>query len=188
MTSQHRFRLVPALLIASGLVLLTACSSTPTGTLSPVSDVAASSTPEASTPKTSTTEAGSAEESAVETSAAEQPTSAASTNTASYRPIVELFSTPGRCDPAGNTLEMTACLLKQVQKADHTVDSLQRNRFEQAADAEQAALLADDATWLKGRTTTCAANRTGGSIDQITAADCLLKISKARVTALTAAS
>jgi uncharacterized protein YecT (DUF1311 family) len=68
---------------------------------------------------------------------------------------------------------------------DYTVDVLQRQRFEYSTSAaERKADLRDDANWLANRTKTCSANQTGGSIDQITQAGCLLKVSKARVASL----
>ena len=154
--SRH-YRYLPALLLVSGLALA-GCSSTAVGSATPA-------------PATSTSPA---------TTPAAEPSGSA----LHYVKIVEPFSTPGRCKADGNTLEMTACLLKQVQAADQRVDSLQRKRFEQADPGDRADLLADDAKWLKQRVTTCSANRTGGTIDQINAADCLLTAGQTRAKAL----
>jgi len=107
------------------------------------------------------------------------------TTTLKYVKIVEPFGKPGRCDEGGATSEMTACVLKKVVDVDHTVDVLQRQRFEYGTttDARRASLR-DDANWLAKRTETCSADPSGGSLDQITRAACLLKAGKARVTAL----
>jgi uncharacterized protein YecT (DUF1311 family) len=102
-----------------------------------------------------------------------------------YVKIVEPFSAPGRCRTGGTTIEMTACVLKQVVDVDYTVDVLQRQQFEYGiSTAERKADLRDDANWLTKRTKTCSANLTGGSNDQIIETQCLLKVSKARVAGL----
>jgi uncharacterized protein YecT (DUF1311 family) len=102
-----------------------------------------------------------------------------------YVKIVEPFGTPGRCKEDGTTIEMTACILKKVVDVDYTVDVLQRQRFGYAPSlADRKAALRNDANWLAKRTKTCSANPSGGSMDQITQAACLLKVSKARVASL----
>jgi uncharacterized protein YecT (DUF1311 family) len=106
-------------------------------------------------------------------------------DTLKYVKIVEPFGSPGKCKPAGTTIEMTACVLKQVVDVDYTVDVLQRQRFEYGiSTADRKSSLRDDANWLAKRTKTCSEQSSGGSIDQITAAQCLLKVSKARVASL----
>jgi uncharacterized protein YecT (DUF1311 family) len=174
-----RTLLIPALLLASGLALA-GCSSTVTsaGPTTPTTASSPSAEP-SDQPTTPTTPAAA-------TTPSTAPTS--STSSLHYVKIVEPFSKPGPCKEDGNTLEMTACLLKQVQTADQRVDALQRKRFEQADPADQAGLLADDAKWLKQRHTTCAADRTGGTIDQINAAGCLLKGAQARAKTLAASA
>lgn len=102
-----------------------------------------------------------------------------------YVKIVEPFSSPGRCYASGTTIEMTACILRKVVEVDHTVDVLQNQKFFYSiSKADQKATLRDNARWLTQRTKTCSENRTGGSIDQITAAECLLKAGQARVASL----
>lgn len=102
-----------------------------------------------------------------------------------YVKIVEPFGTPGRCDPAGTTIEMTACILKKVVDVDYTVDALQAQRSRYGTSANEGERdLRDDAQWLAKRTKTCSAHPSGGTIDQITQAQCLLKVSKARVRSL----
>jgi uncharacterized protein YecT (DUF1311 family) len=102
-----------------------------------------------------------------------------------YVKIVEPFGSAGKCNPDGTTIEMTACFLKQVEDTDYTVDVLQRQRFWYGISAaDRKASLRDDANWLAKRTKTCSKEASGGSIDQITAAQCLLKVSKARVASL----
>jgi uncharacterized protein YecT (DUF1311 family) len=122
------------------------------------------------------------------TTAADGPapsSSAAKGATAKYRPVAEPFSPPGTCNSNGSTLEMTACVLEQVVDVDSSVDQLQLDRFELAPASKQAALLADDAKWSKHRSATCNATATsGGTLDQLTVAQCLLKVGQARVKAL----
>jgi uncharacterized protein YecT (DUF1311 family) len=102
-----------------------------------------------------------------------------------YVEIVEPFGSPGRCDEGGDTREMTACILQKVVEADYTVDVLQRQQFAYSISKEvQEELLRENARWLAQRTTTCSVNDTGGSIDQLTAAQCLLEASQARVAEL----
>jgi uncharacterized protein YecT (DUF1311 family) len=122
---------------------------------------------------------------------AHQPTSTPKTAkgakaaTPRYQPVAEPFSAPGTCNENGNTQEMTACILEQVVDVDSTVDSLQVQRFELAPASKQAAILAEYAAWLKNRSTTCNAKaKTGGSIDQLTVARCLLQASQDRVETL----
>jgi uncharacterized protein YecT (DUF1311 family) len=105
-----------------------------------------------------------------------------------YVPIHEVFSAPGRCREDGSTLEMMDCFLHQVVTADTTVDTLQKQRFDQAPASTRVTLLGDDATWLKGRQTTCSRNLTGGTIDRVTTAQCLLRVSQARIKQLQAAA
>jgi uncharacterized protein YecT (DUF1311 family) len=103
-----------------------------------------------------------------------------------YVAIVEPFSAPGTCAENGNTVELTNCVLEQIEDVDSTVDSLQLARFEKAPGKQRASILKEYATWLAGRTSSCRAKATsGGSIDQITAAQCMLKGSKDRVQTLT---
>ena len=112
-------------------------------------------------------------------------TSAMSSVSPNYVKIVEPFSTPGRCTSAPTTLAMTFCLENRVVRVDQTVNTLQRDRFNRAkTKTAKQVLLNDDAHWLKTRRTTCAANQTGGTIDQINDAQCLLNGSKARANKL----
>ncbi len=101
-----------------------------------------------------------------------------------YVKIREPFSRPGECVDDGSTLEMTACVLEQVIDVDSTIDALQVKRFERARVSQRPGILVEYARWLKDRTRDCAAGGSGGSIDQINAAQCLLKASQERVETL----
>ena len=99
-----------------------------------------------------------------------------------YHDVVEPFSAPGACQNHGSTQQMTACVLEQIVDVDSTINSLQLQRFEVAAKAQQPNLLAEDNRWAKDRTKQCkAATKSGGSLDQLTGAQCLLSASQERV-------
>ena len=172
---------------------LAACGASTQADIGPVSSASASpSISPASTAAAETTAAP--EEKAEEPATVKTRVVVSTTRAAAPKPktaalkyvkIVEPFGKPGRCDESGTTIEMTACVLKKVVDVDYTVDVLQRQRFEYSTStAERKADLRDDAKWLAQRTKTCAADPTGGSMDQITQAQCLLKVSKARVAGL----
>jgi uncharacterized protein YecT (DUF1311 family) len=174
--SGRRLRSVPlavGISAAMGLVALTACGSPARSSAGPTtsSSVPALSSVSA-TPDTAAT------------SGANTIGSVSANAPAQYQKLVEPFDVAGTCNEDGNTLEMTACALEQVVAVDASVDALQRKQFENAAPDQREDLLADDAQWLKQRTSTCAAQRTGGTIDQINGAYCLLKESQRRVLAL----
>jgi uncharacterized protein YecT (DUF1311 family) len=161
-------------------VMISACSSSDGESTPPTSTPNARqtyvlATPTSGRPTASTTAAAAGP---TATTAAAVPAAALR-----YQKIREPFSRPGECNEDGSTLEMTACVLEQVIDVDSTVDALQLKRFEQAKDAKRAGILAEYASWLKGRTTTCAAT-SGGSIDQVTEAQCLLTASQNRVETL----
>ena len=173
------------------MVALGACSSSTDGTLTPAGSAgstSSSTTDATAAPKPKTHKVEKVAD--VHTSAAVKTTStrsdgAATGATLKYKKIVEPFGTPGRCNESGTTIEMTACVLKKVVDVDYTVDVLQQQRFGYAiSTADRKADLRDDANWLANRTKTCAAQAGGGSLDQITQAQCLLKASKARVSSL----
>jgi uncharacterized protein YecT (DUF1311 family) len=181
--------------IAAAMVL-GACGSSSPGVLGPVAAASPSTSgspvardaAEAPAEKVTKTEKVAAEPSSAAKkksparSAAPAPKKAADLK---YVKIVEPFGSPGRCDEGGTTIEMTACVLKKVVDVDYTVDVLQRQRFGYGiSTADRQASLRDDANWLAKRTKKCSANPSGGSMDQITQAQCLLKVSKARVAAL----
>jgi uncharacterized protein YecT (DUF1311 family) len=168
-------------------LVLGACSSPIQAGLSPVDSTGpgASSAPVATAAKAATeAQSAATQSSVVATKPSARSAALAPGNSAvlKYVKIVEPFGSPGPCQAVDTTIETTACFLQQVVKVDYTVDVLQRQRFEYGtSEAEQKAELRDDASWLAERTKTCSANLSGGSIDQITEAQCLLKVSRDRV-------
>jgi uncharacterized protein YecT (DUF1311 family) len=102
-----------------------------------------------------------------------------------YPPIAEPFSAPDDCDENGTTAQLANCVLQQVVDVDSTVNSLQQSMFERTSKSRRAGVLAEFSRWLAGRTTTCRAQaKSGGSIDQVKAAQCLLLSSQDRVETL----
>jgi len=187
-TGSIRTTVTTATFAIAATLALAACGSSSDTSLAPA---ATSETPSSSQASDAAPKAK-VEKVAVQRPAGQSTTSPRSARTGTkksadleYVKIVEPFGTPGRCDPAGTTIEMTACFLKKVVDIDYTVDVLQAQRFEYGTSANEGeAELRDDAKWLANRTKTCSENLTGGSIDQITQAQCLLKVSTARVRSL----
>ncbi|GLY29982.1 lysozyme inhibitor LprI family protein [Kineosporia sp. NBRC 101731] len=103
-----------------------------------------------------------------------------------YKKLEEPFTTPvGPCAKDGTTVQMTNCVLKRIVATDHTVNVLQKQRFEYAITTKaRKAYLRDDAAWLKIRAEKADAVREGGSLDSIRVAEKMLQISKKRVKAL----
>ncbi len=110
-------------------------------------------------------------------------TRSGSTPSPHYVKIAEPFSAPGpTCTKDDTTLAISSCILVRVVRVDHTVNALQKDRFDRARTSKaKKALLAKDAKWNAARVKGCAAaGHTGGTIDRITEAQCLLKSSKHR--------
>ena len=175
--------------IAAALVL-GACSSSNQASSSPVdasTAVPSHVTTAAADPAVPTSEAVASRGAVVQPATSARPAGSAPTGNhgVRYVKLVEPFGSPGPCNEDGSTVEMTDCFLQQVQKVDRTVDALQRRRFESStSESEQKYFLQDDARWIAKRSRTCSANSTGGSIDQITMAQCMVKVSKERVDSL----
>jgi len=110
---------------------------------------------------------------------------------AAFVPITEPFdpghparTTPGPADCASQqtTLAIAQCYEDKTETADAAIDAAQRAGFATATTAQQATMNAADQAWLAARPTVCAkAYNTGGTIDQINIASCLLDESSARL-------
>jgi len=174
--------LTTATLIALTGLAVSGCSSSGSSTTTSTPPVASSAAAAASSAEPSRVLISPTHPAATPTAVSTAPVDG---TTYRYQKIVEPFSDPGTCNDAGTTIEMTACILEQVVDVDSTIDAAQLQRFEKAPSAQQAGLLAEDARWLSNRSKHCAAQaKTGGSIDQITDAECLLKTSKTRAKSL----
>jgi uncharacterized protein YecT (DUF1311 family) len=104
-----------------------------------------------------------------------------------YTFIDEPFSPPGTCNDSGTTTEMTNCVLEQIVDVDSTVNTLQQSRFERASSADKPGMLKEYARWATNRTARCKAGAdadSGGSLDQVNAATCMLHTSQDRVETL----
>jgi uncharacterized protein YecT (DUF1311 family) len=131
------------------------------------------------------------------TAASSSPAAAggtASAATASFVGIVEPFDPghPARAEPApascggqSTAIEIERCYQTKTENVDAQIDVAQSARYSSAAPAERKTILAQDGAWLAARAPVCAAAfNTGGTIDGISAAACLLDESSARLAAV----
>jgi uncharacterized protein YecT (DUF1311 family) len=119
---------------------------------------------------------------------------AASAAAASFVNIVEPFDPghPARTEPApascgsqASTLAVERCYETKTENTDVTIDSFQLARYQSVSQAQRVTILAQDSTWLAARGPVCAvAFNTGGTIDGIDTAACLLDESTARLYAV----
>jgi uncharacterized protein YecT (DUF1311 family) len=124
------------------------------------------------------------------------PTASASSTApaAAFVPIVEPFdpghparaiTTPASCGRLGSTLAIEKCYEDKAETYDAQIDLVQQNRYQSGSVAQQTAIGDDDTAWLEARQTVCAkAYQTGGTIDGINIAACLLDESTARLLGL----
>jgi uncharacterized protein YecT (DUF1311 family) len=96
-------------------------------------------------------------------------------------------SSPASCNGQSTTLAIEQCFGNKTETADASIDMVQQASFAKAAAAQQAGINAADRSWLSARGTVCQkAYHTGGTIDGINVAECLLDESTARLDALKA--
>jgi uncharacterized protein YecT (DUF1311 family) len=117
-------------------------------------------------------------------------TASAAAAAASFVPIVEPFDPghPARTEPApascsqSTTIAIERCYEVKTENTDVTIDSFQFARYQSASPAQRVMVLAQDSSWLAAREPVCAAAfNTGGTIDGISTAACLLDESTARL-------
>jgi uncharacterized protein YecT (DUF1311 family) len=111
-----------------------------------------------------------------------------------FVPVIEPFdpghparavSSPANCGAQATTLAMEQCFEDKTEAADAAIDTVQQASFATASAAQRVAINAEDNSWLAARKTVCAeAYQTGGTIDGINIASCLLDESTARIDAL----
>jgi uncharacterized protein YecT (DUF1311 family) len=171
---------------AVGIGLLAGCST------------ASSSTGTSATPGTTATAsaAGSASAGASTAAPATSGSSTASSTAAAaaFVPITEPFdpghaarAKPGPADCASQqtTVAIEQCYEDKTETADAAIDAAQQAGFASLTAAQQAAMNAADSAWLAARPTVCKqAYNTGGTIDGINIASCLLDESTARLDAV----
>ena len=127
---------------------------------------------------------------AASSSAAHAATGSASA-AASFVPIVEPFdpghparvqSAPASCGSQSSTLAIEQCYQAKTENTDAAIDAVQLAAYSSGSPSQRTAVLAQDAAWLAARGPVCqAAFNTGGTIDGISIATCLLDESTARL-------
>jgi uncharacterized protein YecT (DUF1311 family) len=130
---------------------------------------------------------------AASSSAAHAATGSASA-AASFVPIVEPFdpghparvqSAPASCGSQSSTLAIEQCYQAKTENTDAAIDAAQLAAYSSGSPSQRTAILAQDAAWLAARGPVCqAAFNTGGTIDGISIATCLLDESTARLDAV----
>ena len=118
----------------------------------------------------------------------------ASAAAASFVSIVEPFDPghPARTEPAPAscggqpaTIATERCYQTKTENVDARIDVAQFARYSAASAAGRSTILAQDSAWLAARAPVCdAAFNTGGTVDGISAAACLLDESNARLDAI----
>ena len=164
---------------AAGIGLLAGCS---TGS---------SSTGASTAQGTTVTPGAAGSTSAAAGPATTAPAGASPSTSSAFVPITEPFdpghparTTPGPADCASQqtTLAIVQCYEDKTETADAAIDAAQQASFATASVAQQTAMIAADQAWLTARPTVCAkAYNTGGTIDQVNIASCLLDESTARL-------
>ena len=122
------------------------------------------------------------------------PASASAAAASSFVNIVEPFDPghpartrtgPASCATQSSTLAIEQCYEIKTENTDAAIDVAQSARFASATAAAKPAILAQDRAWLAARQPVCAAAfHTGGTVDGISAATCLLAESTARLDAV----
>jgi uncharacterized protein YecT (DUF1311 family) len=125
------------------------------------------------------------------------PATASGTATAAaatgFVPIVEPFDpghpartrpAPAKCDQQ-TTVAIEQCFETRTENTDVAIDAVQLAHYQSGSQTQRAAILADDSGWLSARQPVCAkAYHSGGTIDGINVASCLLDESTARLNAV----
>jgi uncharacterized protein YecT (DUF1311 family) len=92
---------------------------------------------------------------------------------------------PASCGTQSSTLAIEQCYEIKTENTDAAIDAVQSAKFKSAQMAQQNTILAQDRAWLAARQPVCAAAfHTGGTIDKISVASCLLAESTARLDAV----
>jgi uncharacterized protein YecT (DUF1311 family) len=133
----------------------------------------------------------------VDTAASSSAASAAAGSAsaaASFVPIVEPFdpghparvqSAPASCGSQSSTLAIEQCYQARTENTDAAIDAVRLAAYSGGSPSQRTAILAQDAAWLAARGPVCqAAFNTGGTIDGVSIATCLLDESTARLDAV----
>jgi uncharacterized protein YecT (DUF1311 family) len=123
------------------------------------------------------------------------PASAHATSAPPFADIVEPFdpghpaqakSAPADCGSQSSTLAIVQCFENQTETADAQIDTVGQQLYNSASSVTaKTAIVAQLGAWLTARGPVCqAAFHTGGTIDQVNIASCLLDESTARLDAM----
>jgi uncharacterized protein YecT (DUF1311 family) len=128
------------------------------------------------------------------TSASGRPSAPAATTVPPFAAIVEPFdpghpaqarTAPADCGSQPSTLAIEQCYESETENTDAQIDTVQQGLYNSASPSAKSTILAQDSAWLAARGPVCqAAFNTGGTIDGISIAACLLDESTARLDAV----
>ena len=128
------------------------------------------------------------------TSASGRPSAPAATTVPPFAAIVEPFdpghpaqarTAPADCGSQPSTLAIEQCYESETENTEAQIDAVQQGLYNSASSSAKSAILAQDSAWLAARGPVCkAAFNTGGTIDGISIAACLLDESTARLDAV----
>jgi uncharacterized protein YecT (DUF1311 family) len=120
--------------------------------------------------------------------------SAPAASVAGFVDIVEPFDpghparirpAPASCGSQSSTLTIEECYQTKTENTDAEIDAVQQAKYAAAPPAGKAAILAQDRAWLNARAPVCVvAFNTGGTIDGVETAACLLDESTSRLWAV----
>ena len=92
---------------------------------------------------------------------------------------------PASCGSQSSTLTIEQCYEAKTENTDAQIDAVQQAKYATASPAQQTAILAQDQAWLNARAPVCTvAFNTGGTLDRVETAACLLDESTARLWAV----
>ncbi len=128
------------------------------------------------------------------TSPSGRPSAPAATTVPPFAAIVEPFDpghpaqakpSPADCGSQPSTLAIEQCYEANTENTDAQIDTVQQGLYNSASSSAKSTILAQDSAWLAARGPVCkAAFNTGGTIDGISIAACLLDESTARLDAV----
>jgi uncharacterized protein YecT (DUF1311 family) len=126
--------------------------------------------------------------------AAATPSGSTAPATAAFAPIVEPFdpghpaetkAAPATCGSQTTTLAIEQCYEAKTETTDAEIDAVQLASYQSGSPSQRAAILTGDSAWFAARQPVCTkAYQTGGTIDGINVAACLLDESTARLDAV----
>jgi uncharacterized protein YecT (DUF1311 family) len=92
---------------------------------------------------------------------------------------------PASCANQPSTLDFEQCFEAKTENTDFQIDAVQQAKYAAASAAGKATILDQDQAWLNARAPVCTvAFDTGGTLDQVEIASCLLDESTARLWAV----